>query len=69
MTNICPCCGYCPTCGRRNAGWQQMPMPYWQQWPIWTNSPWPWQHPQVWTTTAGGVSNGDGLTNSHVMYG
>lgn len=31
----CPCCGYCPHCGR-GGGYVPQPYPYWQQ-PYWFN--------------------------------
>ena len=37
----CPCCGYCPTCGRRNyVGpiWQYQPFPA-APWPTWFEPP------------------------------
>lgn len=32
MSEPCPSCGYCPTCGRRNYNdpwWYKRPVPYW----------------------------------------
>ena len=41
--NTCPCCGYCPHCGRRNA----QPNPFYQ-------TPFPYT---IWQGTYGGTPN------------
>lgn len=57
----CPCCGYCPTCGRRNGYWPvpiapSVPVAPWPGYPSYP-SPWwsitPQPGPQRYTITFG----------------
>ena len=59
--SVCPCCGYCPTCGRRNLSPHYIPPT-----PIWVVPQiYPGVYP-IWTTsnipnTTGGNYQGIGL--------
>lgn len=48
----CPSCGYCPTCGRKNA------TPAYPYWPYpWYVNPW-YQYPYTWTVSSGAPITG-----------
>ena len=66
MDKPCPCCGYCPTCGRRAADAPSYPYPYYG--PIWVapvppnTAPWPY-----WQWWSGSSFSGNAETVSFVQ--
>ena len=65
-THVCPNCGYCPCCGRKNPTvpyyppWPGYPEPYIGDYPIWPNYP----LPQIWCTSGSIQSTTDEHTLS-----
>jgi hypothetical protein len=64
MSDKCPNCGYCPTCGRSNtppqADWTYRPTPTWPYWQpfyvTWGDTSTAAPPPITYTTTIGGFS-------------